>query len=149
MSKDLVQDISDMHRKFGVNKRVAELISENPKSLIEFLRFRLDFLQEEIDETRDKGLLARNPEEIVDGLVDLVVVAIGTADAFSIDFNEAWNRVHNANMAKEPGIKPERPNPHGFPDLIKPDGWVGPNHEGLHGYLPAVFFASQNIPEDE
>ena len=38
-------------------------------------------------------------------------------------------------MAKEPGVKPGRPNPFGLPDLIKPEGWQGPNHEDNHGNL--------------
>ena len=77
----------------------------------------------------------KNPEEVVDALIDLCVVAIGTLDAFGIDANEAWNEVHSANMAKEPGVKESRPNPLGLPDLIKPEGWTGPDHDGNHGYL--------------
>jgi hypothetical protein len=38
-------------------------------------------------------------------------------------------------MAKQPGVKPERPNPLGLPDLMKPEGWVNPSHNGNHGNL--------------
>jgi hypothetical protein len=38
-------------------------------------------------------------------------------------------------MNKEVGIKPSRPNPLGLPDLIKPEGWTPPSHEGNHGLL--------------
>jgi predicted HAD superfamily Cof-like phosphohydrolase len=68
-------------------------------------------------------------------MIDLCVVAIGTLDAFNVDPYEAWNRVHKANMEKQPGIKKERPNPLGLPDLIKPDGWVAPTHEDNIGLL--------------
>ena len=76
-----------------------------------------------------------NPEEIVDALIDLCVVAIGTMDAFNIDAHRAWKEVFRANMEKEVGVKASRPNPLGLPDLVKPEGWVGPSHKGNYGYL--------------
>ena len=74
-------------------------------------------------------------EEVVDGLIDLCVVAIGTLDALGVDPYKAWDEVHKANMAKEVGVKPTRPNPLGLPDLVKPEDWVGPSHKGNHGSL--------------
>jgi len=136
MSENWVKDINDMHRKFGVHKWVSEqLVAGDKEKLSKFLEFRLNFLQEELDETRSAAIMDKNPEEIVDGLIDLCVVAIGTLDAFGIDAYKAWDEVHNANMSKEPGIKESRPNPLGLPDLIKPEGWKGPEHRGNHGYF--------------
>jgi predicted HAD superfamily Cof-like phosphohydrolase len=136
MSENWVQDINDMHRKFGVHKWVSEqLVAGDKEKLSKFLEFRLNFLQEELDETRSAAIMDKNPEEIVDGLIDLCVVAIGTLDAFGIDAYKAWDEVHNANMSKEPGIKESRPNPLGLPDLIKPEGWKGPEHRGNYGYF--------------
>jgi len=136
MTSKWVQDINDMHRKFGVHDWVAKKITAKDKdALAEFLRFRIAFLREELDETSNAYNIADN-EEVVDGLIDLCVVAIGTLDAFGIDADEAWNRVHAANMSKEPGVKESRPNPLGLPDLMKPEGWEAPSHEGNHGYLP-------------
>jgi predicted HAD superfamily Cof-like phosphohydrolase len=62
-------------------------------------------------------------------------VAIGTLDSMGIDSYEAWNKVLRANLSKEVGIKPERPNPLGLPDLIKPAGWKAPSHANNHGLL--------------
>ena len=136
MSENWVQDINDMHRKFGVHKWVSEqLVAGDKEKLSKFLEFRLNFLQEELDETRSAAIMDKNPEEIVDGLIDLCVVAIGTLDAFGIDAYKAWDEVHNANMSKKPGIKESRPNPLGLPDLIKPEGWKGPEHRGNYGYF--------------
>jgi len=136
MSKDWVQDISDMHTKFGVRDWVAgELEKGDWSRLQKFIEFRLNFLQEELDETRAAAIVDKNPEEIVDGLIDLCVVAIGTMDAFGVDAHKAWDAVHNANMAKERGVKESRPNPLGLPDLIKPEGWQGPSHKDNHGNL--------------
>lgn len=136
MSKDWVKDINEMHAKYGVHKWMqAQMQSDvDWKVLDEFLKFRLKFLDEELDETK-KAVVERDPEEIVDGLIDLCVVAIGTLDAFGVDAHKAWDEVHRANMAKEPGVKESRPNPLGLPDLIKPEGWTAPSHEDNHGNL--------------
>lgn len=124
-----VSDITNMHTKYGVNEKVRQFDS---KKLKQFLEFRVKFLEEELNELKDN---MDNPEEIVDALVDLCVVAIGTLDAFEINAERAWNEVHSANMRKEVGVKASRPNPLGLPDLIKPLDWVAPSHEGNHGLL--------------
>ena len=129
MSNDWVKDINDMHVKYGVD----EWVKNNPDKPKKYLEFRINFLQEELDETQQAAFFYEDPEEIVDGLIDLCVVAIGTLDAFGVDANAAWDEVLKANMAKEVGVKPERPNPLGLPDLMKPDGWQPPSHEGNTG----------------
>jgi hypothetical protein len=134
MSKDWVQDMNEMHSKSGVH----DWVMNNPEKLKDFLRFRIDFLKEELDET-NHAFDTKDPEEIVDGLIDLCVIAIGTLDAFNVDAYEAWNKVFKANMAKEIGIKKERPNPLGLPDLVKPAGWENPNHNGNHGLFTNAF----------
>lgn len=131
MSKDFVEDIEQMHDKFDFMDKVKNLSNED---LYELLKFRFKFLKEELDEG-NKAVQERNPEEIVDALIDLIVVSIGTLDLFEVDSYEAWNKVLKANMSKEAGIKPERPNPLGLPDLMKPDGWESPSHEDNHGSL--------------
>jgi predicted HAD superfamily Cof-like phosphohydrolase len=131
MSEDWVRDIAGMHRYYGVNEKVVEFDKEK---LQQFLNFRMAFLDEELNETK-KAVREKNAEEIVDGLIDLCVVAIGTLDAMGIDSYDAWNKVLRANLAKEVGIKPERPNPLGLPDLIKPAGWKAPSHDKNHGLL--------------
>lgn len=132
MSSNWVWDIEDMHTKYGVNAKVREFDSEKLK---QFLEFRVKFLEEELNELKDN---MNNPEEIVDALIDLCVVAIGTLDAFGVDAGWAWNEVHQANMNKEVGIKESRPNPLGLPDLVKPEGWVAPSHKGNHGLLSKI-----------
>ncbi len=131
---DWVEDMNVMHTKYGVHEWIEEN-SNNKKNLNQFLEFRWAFLEEELFEIR-KGLNDKNPEEIVDGLVDLCVIAIGTLDLFGIDSHKAWTEVFKANMNKEVGIKPSRPNPLGLPDLIKPEDWKAPSHEGNHGRIP-------------
>ena len=136
MSKDWVKDISDTHYKYGV-KMWMHKNKDDAEKLRKYLEFRVKFIREELMET-EAALTNNDPEEIVDGLIDLCVVAIGTLDAFGIDPYNAWDEVLKANMSKEPGIKPERPNPLGLPDLMKPEGWTAPSHEGNHGILPKL-----------
>lgn len=144
MSKDWVKDISDMHTKFGVNPVVRNMDKEKLQA---FLKFRIDFLQEELDEMRSayvgfqtgKVDSVKASDDTVDALIDLCVVAIGTLNAFDVDAYEAWDRVHNANMTKEVGIKASRPNPLGLPDLIKPEGWTAPEHSDNVGLLKNTF----------
>jgi hypothetical protein len=42
-------------------------------------------------------------------------------------------------MAKKTGVKESRPNPLGLPDLIKPEGWVGPEHKDNVGLVSKLF----------
>lgn len=133
MKKQWHEDIWDMHYKFGVHQWIMENIDDKEK-LSKFLEFRLNFLEEELTETRT-AMKDKDPQEIVDGLIDLCVVAIGTLDSFGVDSQRAWDEVHRANMAKNPGVKETRPNPLGLPDLIKPEGWTGPEHDDNTGYL--------------
>jgi predicted HAD superfamily Cof-like phosphohydrolase len=134
MSDNWCKDINEMHTKFGVRDAVKNFDSVMLRT---FLRFRLDFLQEELGETENAAETGKpiDAEEVVDGLIDLCVVAIGTLDALGVDPYKAWDEVHKANMSKEVGVKPSRPNPLGLPDLIKPEGWVAPSHVGNHGDL--------------
>jgi predicted HAD superfamily Cof-like phosphohydrolase len=107
--------------------------------LRKFLKFRTECIQEEVDEL-DQAVRGKevNAEETVDALIDICVFAIGTLDLFGVDGHKAWREVYEANMNKEIGIKKERPNPFGLPDLIKPDGWEPPIHTGNHGKLEDI-----------
>ena len=130
-------DIATMHHKFGVRQWFKE--NKQDKDLMaKYLAFRLSMCKEELDETLS-AMDNKDPEEIVDGLIDLCVFAIGTLDVFGVDANQAWNKVYRANMTKEPGVKPGRPNPFGLPDLLKPEGWKAPSHKDNHGNLSDVF----------
>jgi predicted HAD superfamily Cof-like phosphohydrolase len=133
MSKNWVEDMAHMHEHYKVHDWV-EKNKDNPELMKKLLKFRLDFLQEELNEAYG-AMDADDAEEVVDAMIDLCVVAIGTLDIYRVDSHKAWNEILRANMAKEPGVKPSRPNPLGLPDLIKPEGWTGPDHTGNHGLL--------------
>lgn len=148
-NKSWPNDIYMMHHKFGV-KEWFDANKGNKELMAQYLTFRLNMCLEELLETAtaadldlgvdENGKFAflgdaskTDPEEIVDGLIDLSVFAIGTLDVFNVDAQTAWDTVHRANMNKSVGVKPGRPNPFGLPDLIKPADWVAPSHKYNHG----------------
>jgi predicted HAD superfamily Cof-like phosphohydrolase len=132
MSRDWVKDIFTMHNHYKVHPVIDNM---EPETLKKFLEFRANFLQEELDELKK----ADNADDVVDALIDLCVVAIGTLDAFNIDAYKAWDEVLDANMKKNVGVKEGRPNPLGLPDLMKPEGWTAPSHFGNYGKLTKIF----------
>ncbi len=140
MSKNWFHDMKVMHQKFGVNKWMqAEQQSDVEfKRLNKFMQFRLAMMQEELDETK-KAFEEKDAPEMVDGMIDLCVFAIGTLEVFGVDASKAWDEVYKANMSKEVGIKEGRPNPLGLPDLMKPDDWQGPVHEDNCGNISDSF----------
>tara|TARA_B110000908_G_C9833517_1_gene262408 strand:+ start:14 stop:469 length:456 start_codon:yes stop_codon:yes gene_type:complete len=130
---DWANDIMMMHNRFGV-REWFEANKDNTELMQNYLAFRMSMVKEEFDETMD-AIAAKDAEEVVDGLIDMCVFAIGTLDVMGVDANEAWDRVYTANVSKDVGVKEGRPNPFGLPDLIKPEGWVAPDHKGNHGDL--------------
>ena len=140
MSKNWFHDMKVMHQKYGVNKWMqAEMQSDvDWRKINKFMQFRLGMMQEELDETK-KAFEQKDAPEMVDGIIVLFVFAIFTLEVFGVDAEKAWDEVYRANMSKEVGIKEGRPNPLGLPDLVKPEGWKGPSHEGNHGNITDSF----------
>ena len=128
------EDIRKMHSKFGVYDWLDD---STPAKRAELMKLRLRMLTEEYAETMN-AYLQGDAEEVVDGLIDIIVIAIGTLDVAGVDAERAWSSVSDANMAKQVGVKPGRPNPLGLPDLIKPTDWVGPRHDDNLGDLPNI-----------
>jgi len=66
-------------------------------------------------------------EEIADGLIDLIIVALGTAAMMGLPLDDMFQEVHEANMRKvRVEHAGESKRGHGF-DLKKPVDWKGPN----------------------
>ena len=122
--KSWPKDIADFHKKFEIDV-LADNMTE--RELAHWLQLRIAMIEEELKELK-KAHFKRDAEEVIDALIDISVFTTGTLDILRVDSNKAWDVVMAANMSKVPGIKPERNNPSNSPDLIKPDGWMGPNH---------------------
>ena len=86
---------------------------------------RIDHMDEELEELT-KAVEDGDKEEVIDAIIDIVYIAIGTATMCGFNFDAHWDEVHNANMnrilVKTDGYK--------F-GVKKPDDWVGPNHGDL------------------
>lgn len=120
-SIDQFSKIVEMHEFFGIP------LQTEPGFLDEgTMRFRLDFLTEELNETIYANEVA-DLEGVADGLVDLIIVALGTAAMMGLPFNEMFMEVHEANMRKvRVEHSGESKRGHGF-DLKKPVDWQGPD----------------------
>lgn len=149
-------DIGHFHHKFGLPSVVHDgAYPRHPDH--EMIMFRIKFLVEELMETADAlgwqiiidrnggvGVFAQDPAaiqnpnhaEAFDGLLDLVVVAMGTAHILGYPWQAGWNRVQAANMskvrAKADGSDSKRGT--GY-DIVKPEGFKPPDIESLlHDY---------------
>tara|TARA_R100001440_G_scaffold16745_1_gene28347 strand:+ start:2228 stop:2659 length:432 start_codon:yes stop_codon:yes gene_type:complete len=131
----MVDDIRHLNNKYLIRNFINDLVKHKSKSLlIDYLKFRADFIHEELQELYT-SIEEQNPEDVVDALIDIIVVAIGTLDCFDVRIDESWRAVHKANMTKTRGHKSTRPNPYYLPDLIKPEGWREPDHTDFVGKL--------------
>jgi len=116
-----------------------EEIRRDPYLFTKLVEFRTKFQNEENTELNDALLEGDGADDVVDALIDMCVVAIGSLHAYGVDAQVAWDRVLRANMSKALGIKPNRPNPLGLPDLMKPEGWTAPSHLDNLGAIPSAF----------
>ena len=99
------------------------------------LAFRFDLLQEEVTELAT-ARAANDAPEMVDALIDIVVIALGTLHLSGVDVAQAWSVVYQANMSKLKGTKPGRPSD-GW-DLYKPLNWKSPDHTNNTGNLNSL-----------
>lgn len=138
---DFLLDIIEFHEKFGI------AYDGKPRVLpFDLADFRSKFNEEELKEWRQHAGaalidLADTPsmiryrlEEMLDAHVDQFYVLLGTVYLQGLlpMFEEAWRRVHAANMAKvraQPdGSDSKRGSAY---DVVKPEGWVAPDHSDL------------------
>jgi predicted HAD superfamily Cof-like phosphohydrolase len=119
-------DLQDFHAKFAMHHNTRPGFLEH-----DLMQFRVNFLQEELDET--VAAIARGDlAGAADGLVDLVYVAIGTAEIMGLPWSHLWDAVQRANMAKVRAI-PGQIEGHRLSkyDVVKPEGWTPPNIERI------------------
>ena len=98
----------------------------------ELFLYKYQHLQEELHELlhaqRD-----RNLPRIADALADLVYVALGTAHAYGIPFDDVFAEVQRANMekARVDGAGDARSKRGHAWDIVKPEGWRPPDVKGV------------------
>jgi predicted HAD superfamily Cof-like phosphohydrolase len=130
------QDVQDFHDKFGIPR------ASQPTLLVgEALAFRIKFLEEEIREFKEAhealeaGRITPDValELAADALIDETYVAMGTADMMGLPWDKLWDEVHRANMEKVRATEASQSKRGSALDIIKPDGWVAPDHRPALG----------------
>lgn len=116
----MVKDVDDFQR------RVLELPIRLDLLPTHRLVFRADHMREEINEfveAHTNGDYAA----ALDGLVDLVYIAIGAMLEMGVLPEDAFGIVHEANMKK---LRGETKRGEAY-DAVKPEGWEPPNYDAL------------------
>ena len=125
MQKSHYQDVLEFHQKFEVPLPSTPTLLKG-----DVLRFRLGFLQEELNEL-EKAHEDESLEDALDALVDMWVVLCGTIQFLGISeecFEEAWREVHRANLSKERCKDASESKRGSALDIRKPHNFVPPDH---------------------
>jgi predicted HAD superfamily Cof-like phosphohydrolase len=157
------EDVGEFHRKFNLRHTNDGAAGPAPQDLL-LLSFRLNFLLEELSElveavgakfyTRDgvgpdgviQSLAITVPADVdqidhaqaFDALIDLNYVSHGTAHLLGYPWQEGWDAVQAANMAKERATSAEASKRGSAFDVIKPEGWKPPDIGAVlrsHGFF--------------
>lgn len=116
MTGDIWSDISEFQKHYGIDLKPMTRRR---------LKGQLEFIDEELTETFS-AFVHNDPEELLDGLIDILVVTAGTIAMINARGADAWREVMTANLNKEIGVNAKRPNSEGV-DLVKPEGWKRPD----------------------
>jgi len=126
--RGIAEDVVDFHKKFNIHyDGPPRLLPPNEK-----------YFRHQRNEEESKELYhATTREEAIDAIVDQIYILLGTAHLHGFTpamLQEAWARVHKANMTKMLST-PEFPGKYGQVgiDIVKPKGWVAPDHSDLFG----------------
>jgi len=118
----MMTDVKDFHEKITHRPMDNEFPGQG----------NFDHLAEEVREAwqaRGRGDRAG----VIDGLIDLVYVALGALLEMGIPPSLPFDEVHRANMTKVPK-QTDRYGP-GVNDAVKPDGFVSPDHATMLEHL--------------
>ena len=137
-------DVGAFHYKFGLPSVPKGGGAAEPGHVAVFdqslYEFRLKFLREELKEFKD-GWEAGDLAQVADALLDLVYVAMGTAQLLGLPWQELWDEVQRANMSKVRAAdtaESARLTGRGHSsDVVKPPDFVPPDISGVlarHGF---------------
>jgi predicted HAD superfamily Cof-like phosphohydrolase len=108
--------VKQFHHAFG------SVIGRSPAIRDEVLAARL--IEEEAKETV-KALEEGDLVEAIDGICDLIYVAMGAAIRLGVDLDPYFHEVHRSNMAKVGGaVRADG-------KMLKPEGWTPPDIAGI------------------
>jgi len=124
MANHMWDDIVAFHNKFELQQ------ADFPTVILPdgLMAFRVQFLREELDEFIE-AIDTNDTMKAFDALIDLVYVAMGTAYLCRFPWVSGWEVVQAANMTKIRAIHADESKRGSQYDVIKPAGWVPPDHE--------------------
>lgn len=122
-------DVGSFHQKFGLPNTTYQGVF--PREVVEeFMRFRINFLREELKEI-EAAVETGDLVKLFDGLLDLNYVSHGTAHILGLPWQAGWCEVQRANMTKERASETAQgTRPWQF-DVRKPEGWTPPDIKGV------------------
>lgn len=124
------QDVIRFHQKFEVP------VAAEPSFLNrEAYAFRVKFMQEELDEFQEAHSIG-DMHGAADALVDLAYVVHGTAHMMGLPWPQLWGEVQRANITKVRATDASQSKRGTALDVIKPPGWVAPDHTAALGKGP-------------
>ena len=116
MESKLMDLVKAMHEKFGL---------ENTKGVLHLTKEEKEFRSPAMLEELNEYIAADTLVDQYDALLDLIVFAVGTLERHGFPLLAGFEKVMEANMAKELGQNGEKRG--GFKrDLVKPEGWTAP-----------------------
>ncbi len=125
-------DIIKMRHHYGLHSPLTMIdITEEQH---EWFDFRRNLLVEELNEFTT-AYKENDIVEVFDALLDIVVVAMGTAAGLGLDWHAGWDEVLRSNMQKVRSDDPKASKRGNALDLIKPDDWTPPNLEQFMGKI--------------
>ena len=111
-TKSIFELIKEFHKKFN--------LQSNPNNK-ELQEDRIKHLTEELNEYI-KAVKSNDRIEQLDALIDLIYIALGTANYENFKFDDAFKEVHSCNMKKI-----QKATERSKWDVVKPEGWQPPN----------------------
>ncbi len=129
MTCKMFEDVRAFHRKFKLAPRAS--YSHLPTG-DDLLAYRSAFLAEELAEF-DVAVETDDVVGALDALIDLVYVALGTADLCGMSgvWEAAWDEVQRANLAKRRVASAAESGRGSTYDVVKPPGWRPPDVAGI------------------
>jgi predicted HAD superfamily Cof-like phosphohydrolase len=124
------EDVGAFHVRFGLDNLLENDPGEREwdDALVDF---RARFMQEELNEFMD-ATMSKDHAGMADALVDLVYVAMGTAHLMGYPWQQLWDEVQRANIAKVRAQKDGSDSVRGSSfDVVKPPGWQPPDIEKI------------------
>ena len=109
-----ISDMNEFVDKYDLRGMAAEIGYK--KAMLK----RIEHMREELDEL-EEAITKKDDVKVIDAIIDITYLSIGTGVMFDFDFEKHWGAVHECNMNKVRVTD----NSHKF-GIKKPEGWIGP-----------------------